>query len=135
MAVAETSPEWAIGFQDECWWSRLALLTLSSWAKQGKPMRLVQQSVAKGDPEPKAISCYGLFVPLDCTKFLHRREWCQQSVFLYGRVADGARTRDLLQSHNPPTSVSWRCCRLQNRLTKQISLLVAAKHFCVFRSG
>jgi hypothetical protein len=77
MAVAETSPEWAIGFQDECWWSRLALLTLSSWAKQGKPMRLVQQSVAKGDPEPKAISCYGLFVSLDCTKFLHRREWCQ----------------------------------------------------------
>jgi hypothetical protein len=77
MAVAETSPEWAIGFEDECWWSRLALPTLSSWAKHGKPMRLVQQSVAKGDPEPKAISCYGLFVPLDCTKFLHRREWCQ----------------------------------------------------------
>jgi hypothetical protein len=26
-------------------------------------MRLVQQSVAKDDPEPKAISCYGLYVP------------------------------------------------------------------------
>ena len=63
MAVAEASPEWAIGFEDECWWSRLALPTLSSWAKQGKPMRLVQQSVAKDDPEPKAISCYGLYVP------------------------------------------------------------------------
>ena len=77
MAVAETSCELAIGFEDECWLSRLALPTLSSWAKQGKPMRLVQQSVAKDDPEPKAISCYGLFVPLDCTEFLHRREWCQ----------------------------------------------------------
>jgi hypothetical protein len=63
MAVAEASPEWAIGFEDECWWSRLALPTLSSWAEQGKPMRLVQQSVAKDDPEPKAISCYGLYVP------------------------------------------------------------------------
>jgi hypothetical protein len=37
--------------------------TLSSWAEQGKPMRLVQQSVAKDDPEPKAVSCYGLYVP------------------------------------------------------------------------
>jgi hypothetical protein len=63
MAVAEASPEWAIGFEDECWWSRIALPTLSSWADQGKPVRFVQQSVAKDDPEPKAISCYGLYVP------------------------------------------------------------------------
>jgi hypothetical protein len=63
MAVAEASPKWAIGFEDECWWSRLAMPTLSSWAEQGKPMRLIQQSVTKDDPEPKAISCYGLYVP------------------------------------------------------------------------
>ncbi len=63
MAVAEASPKWAIGFEDECWLSRLALPTLSSWAEQGKPMRLVQQSVAKDDPEPKAVSCYVLYVP------------------------------------------------------------------------
>ncbi len=37
--------------------------TLSSWAEEGKPMRLVQQSVAKDDPDPKAISCYGLYLP------------------------------------------------------------------------
>jgi DDE superfamily endonuclease len=35
---------------------------LSSWVKEGKPLRLVQQSVAKDDPAPKAISCYGLYV-------------------------------------------------------------------------
>src|SRR5215217_2721365 len=33
-----------------------------------------------------------------------------------GRVADVTRTRDLLLSHNPPTSVSGRCRMLQNRL-------------------
>ena len=32
-------------------------------AEEGKPMRLVQQSIAKDDPEPKVISCYGLYVP------------------------------------------------------------------------
>jgi hypothetical protein len=26
-------------------------------------MRLVQQSLTKDDPEPKAISCYGLYLP------------------------------------------------------------------------
>lgn len=63
MEVAEANPEWAVGFEDECWWSRLARPTLSSWAEEGKPMRLVQQPVAKDDPDPKAISCYGLYLP------------------------------------------------------------------------
>ena len=64
MEVAAAHPEtWAVGFLDECWWSRLALPTLSSWAQEGKPLRLIQKSVAKDDPEPKAISCYGLYVP------------------------------------------------------------------------
>jgi hypothetical protein len=64
MEVAAANPEtWAVGFEDECWWSRVALPTLSSWAEEGKPLRLVQRSVAKDDPEPKAISCYGLYLP------------------------------------------------------------------------
>ena len=61
MSVATANPEtWAVGFLDECWWSRVALPTLSSWSEEGKPLRLVQKSVAKDDPEPKALSCYGL---------------------------------------------------------------------------
>jgi hypothetical protein len=64
MRVAEAdSSEWAVGFLDECWWSRLALPTLNSWSEQGEPLRLLQKSVAKDDPEPKAISCYGLYLP------------------------------------------------------------------------
>jgi hypothetical protein len=54
-------PEWATGLQDECWWSRVALPTLSSFSENGEPQRLVQRSVAKDDPEPKAVSCYGLY--------------------------------------------------------------------------
>src|SRR5918997_1885079 len=63
MEMAAANSEWAVGFEDECWWSRLALPTLSSFSEQGKPLRLVQQSVAKDDPDPKAISCYGLYLP------------------------------------------------------------------------
>ena len=31
--------------------------------RRSKPHRLVQRSVAKDDPDPKAISCYGLYLP------------------------------------------------------------------------
>ena len=55
MSVAETNPDtWAVGFADECWWSREALPTLNSWSEEGSPLRLIQKSVAKDDPEPKA---------------------------------------------------------------------------------
>ena len=63
MAVANGNPEWAVGFEDECWWSRVALPTLSSFSEEGKPLRLLQRSIPKDDPEPKAVSCYGLYLP------------------------------------------------------------------------
>jgi transposase len=48
-----------LGFQDETWWSRLALPELHAWAEEG-PLRLVERAVVKGDPDPKALACYGL---------------------------------------------------------------------------
>jgi hypothetical protein len=64
MRMAEDNPEsWVVGFLDECWSSRVALPALSSFSEKGKPLRLMQHSVAKDDPDPKAISCYGLYVP------------------------------------------------------------------------
>ncbi len=88
MRVAEAnSSEWAVGFEDECWWSRVALPTLSSWSEEGKPLRLIQQSVAKDDSEPKAVSCYGLYLPeLDET-------WLR---FVDGRPVSGITTQFLL---------------------------------------
>ncbi|MDP9410860.1 MAG: hypothetical protein M3P70_10225 [Actinomycetota bacterium] len=47
MEVSEANPQWATGFCDECWWSREALPTLSSWSEEGSPLRLLQRSVAK----------------------------------------------------------------------------------------
>ena len=63
METADADPLWAIGFLDECWWSRVALPTLSAFCEEGEPPRMIQQSVAKDDPDPKAISCYGLYLP------------------------------------------------------------------------
>jgi hypothetical protein len=64
MEIARADPDgWAVGFEDECWWSRVALPTLNAWSEEGEPLRLIQRSVAKEDPEPKAVSCYGLYLP------------------------------------------------------------------------
>jgi len=62
MRWAATHPTWALGFEDEVWWSRLARPALHSWAAADQPLRLVEQAVAKDDPDPKALACYGLLV-------------------------------------------------------------------------
>jgi len=60
--VVARHPEWALGYEDEVWWSRLAHPCLSAWSDDGQPLRLVEQTVAKDDPDPKALACYGLLV-------------------------------------------------------------------------
>jgi transposase len=49
-----------LGYQDETWWSRLAQPALRAWTAAGRPPRLVGFEADKDDPDPKALSCYGL---------------------------------------------------------------------------
>jgi transposase len=60
--LAASHPTWVLGFQDEVWWSRLALPALSSWTAVDQPLRLVERAVATDDPDPKALACYGLLL-------------------------------------------------------------------------
>jgi transposase len=97
---ARTHPEWALGFMDEVWWSRLMQPHMASWADDGAPLRLVEQSVARGDPDPKALACYGLLV----------RQWddagaCNEEMllrFVDGRPVSAVTTQFL----------DWCCTRL-----------------------
>ena len=57
--LASSHPEWVLGYQDECWWSRRALPAMHAWSDDG-PLRLVEREVPTGDTDPKALSCYGL---------------------------------------------------------------------------
>src|SRR5262245_43675747 len=58
--LAASHPAWVLGYQDETWWSRLALPAMHAWTSDDRPLRLVEQTVPKGDTDPKALSCYGL---------------------------------------------------------------------------
>jgi hypothetical protein len=42
------------------WWSRFALPPLNAWQDAQHPIHLVEQSWQKGDPDPKALACYGV---------------------------------------------------------------------------
>jgi DDE superfamily endonuclease len=95
-----------VGFLDECWWSRVALPTLSSWSEEGKPERLVQRSIPKDDPEPKAISCYGLYLPE-----LDGETWLR---FVDGRPVSSITTRFL----------SWCCEKLVVAGKRRVLLLI-----------
>jgi len=60
IAWASQQPGWAIGFLDEVWWSRFALPRMHAWQNPDLPVRLVEQSWQKNDPDPKAFACYGV---------------------------------------------------------------------------
>jgi DDE superfamily endonuclease len=100
-------PDWALGFEDEVWWSRLAHPALHAWtgtsgAAPGRPLRLVEQAVAKDDPDPKALACYGLLVrwwdrgPYHAP---HEAAWLR---FVDGRPVSGVTTQFL----------EWSCAKL-----------------------
>ncbi len=53
-----------MGFEDETWFSRFERPSLhSSWAGATKPVRLLEKEARKDDPEPKALACYGMYLP------------------------------------------------------------------------
>jgi transposase len=58
--LAQAHPDWLLGFEDEVWWSRLAHPALYAWQDDAHPLRLLEQTVAREDPDPKALACYGL---------------------------------------------------------------------------
>lgn len=49
-----------IGFQDEVWWSRFALPRMHAWQSEEHAVHLEEQTWKKGDPDPKALACYGV---------------------------------------------------------------------------
>ncbi len=46
-------------WEDECWFSRFAQPSLSTWSQEGKPLALEQKVPSKEDQEAMAVACYG----------------------------------------------------------------------------
>jgi hypothetical protein len=72
LRLAQQHPDWLLGFADEVWWSRLAQPALYAWQDDDQPLRLLEQTVARDDSDPKALACYGLLAR--CWDAVPRRE-------------------------------------------------------------
>lgn len=109
--LAATNPEWALGFEDECWWSRFAQPALHAFSEAGEPMRLIQQTPAKDDPDPKALCAYGMVV-----RSTEPDGEADEQVFL--RFVDGRPVSSITTRF-----LDWSCRRLQ-RMGKKALLLI-----------
>lgn len=109
--LSQHHPEWALGFEDEAWWSRFAQPAMHAWAEDGTPLRLVQQEGPKDDPDPKALACYGLLVRwVTEAGTAHEHTWL--------RFVDGQPVSELTIAF-----LAWSCAKLE-ALGKTALLLV-----------
>jgi transposase len=109
--LAMSHPAWALGFEDETWWSRLARPALHAWAEGDRCLHLVEQVAAKDDPDPKALACYGLLVRhWEPGKPRHEAAWLR---FVDGRPVSAITTQFL----------AW-CCATLEAAGKEALLLV-----------
>lgn len=96
--MAERQPAWALGFADETWWSRFAQPQAHSWVETATgPLRLIEQDPPKGDPDPKALACYGVLL---------RQAGRTERVWL--RFVDGRPVSALTEQF-----LAWGCGKLQ----------------------
>jgi transposase len=102
--LAAARPDWVLGYQDETWWSRLALPAMHAWTDGDRPLRLFEPVVPKGDEDPKALSCYGL-LRADTSRMMLR--------FVSGRPVSQV-TEEFL---------AWACARLASEGKKALLLV------------
>jgi transposase len=109
--LASRHPEWLLGFEDEVWWSRVAHPALYAWQDDDHPLRLVEQTVAPDDPDPKALACYGLLAR--CWDAAQRRSEDLWLRFVEGRPVS-AGTIEFL---------TWCAARAQERGKRAVLLV------------
>jgi hypothetical protein len=96
--VAQRQADWALGFADETWWSRLARPQAHAWTDPAeRPLRLIEQVAPKDDPDPKALACYGVLL---------RQVGRAERVWL--RFVDGRPVSAITEQF-----LGWCCDRLQ----------------------
>jgi transposase len=79
---------------------------MHSWAEEGRSLQLIEQEVARNDPDPKALACFGLWLPEPDLKEMWLR-------FVDGRPVSSITTQFL----------EWCCERLWIR-SKRVLVLV-----------
>ena len=86
----------------------MARPALSSWAEPDQPLRLVEQTVAKEDPDAKALACYGLLV----RSITRAGDWQEQT---WLRFVDGRPVSAVTTCSSAPGTVTTATERSTSR--------------------
>jgi transposase len=105
------NPDWVLGFCDETWWSRFAQPNLSAWTEQEQPVRLVEKTKAKDDPDAKALACYGLLL-----RWMNKDGQSDEKILL--RFVDGRPVSEITIQF-----LEW-CCQKLEQLNKRVLALI-----------
>ena len=54
--LAQRHRKWALGFEEENWWSGYERANLRSWREAGQSMRVVEKEASKDDADPEKSS-------------------------------------------------------------------------------
>src|SRR4051794_3902115 len=101
--LAMSHPQWALGFEDETWWSRVAQPALHAWTPAQQPLHVLEPPVPATDPDPKALACYGLLVQERTTQGVSQKHvWLR---FVIGRPLSALTIKFL----------TWLCTKLRAR--------------------
>jgi DDE superfamily endonuclease len=103
--------DWAVGYEDETWWSRFAQPRVRAWTETDKPLRLVEQVKQKEDPDPKALACYGLLV-----RWATEEQGSQERTWL--RFVDGRPVSPITVQF-----LEWCCAKLQRMGIRVLALI------------
>jgi len=103
--------DWALGFEDETWWSRLAQPNMNAWTEADHPLRLVEKALTKDDLGPKALACYGLLV-----RWIDSQLAWDETIWL--RFVEG-NPNSILTEH----FLAW-CCEKLQAVGKSVLVLI-----------
>jgi hypothetical protein len=109
--LCNTNWDWVQGYCDETWWSRFAQPNLSAWTEEDQPLRLVEKTKAKDDPEPKALACYGLLL-----RWMKDDGQMDERILL--RFVDGRPVSGITIQF-----LEW-CCERLERMNKRVLALI-----------
>jgi hypothetical protein len=97
-----------LGFLDEVWWSRFSQPEMHAWAPSGEPFRLIEREADSDEEAPKALACYGVYLPESATP--------ESDMLL--RFVEGRPVSDVTT-----TFLEWVCQRLERRGTDVWALI------------
>ncbi|WP_251964178.1 transposase [Salinibacter ruber] len=109
------------------WWSRFAQPKMHAWAPSGEPFRLIEREADSDEEDPKALACYGVYLPTSSTEEDSAERSSSEKEKTAGEDAESDMLLRFVKgrpvSEVTTTFLEWVCDRLDERGTDVWALI------------